>query len=106
MFAAQYFVADVPEEISTQIKRQDFLVSKVIDKVADEDEDLVGTAVNDDLSRISLTEKVEQRSSGWCCKLSSGKQKMWTCDSNAKLPEVPIKVYDHDYRAVDTEDRV
>lgn len=114
MFAAQYFVSDVPEEVATQFKRQEFLTSKVIEQNPDEDEDLVGVVADDDLGRITLTEggakeegeEGEKSSSGGCCKFAAKKQNLWKCNTDAKLPEVPIKMYDHGYHAVDTEDRV
>ncbi|CAM9205929.1 unnamed protein product [Chrysoparadoxa australica] len=50
-------VPDVPHDVAMQIKRQDFLTSKIIDKVADELDDDFEVATNESLERIIIDVK-------------------------------------------------
>ena len=104
MFASEYFVPDVPEEIEIQLKRQEFMVSKVIKELPDEDEDLLAR-VDTDLGNITL--QVSDEKPSGCCRYFSSKSKtMYKTNGDKKLADVPTQLYNHAYQGVDTADGV
>lgn len=103
MFASEYFVPDIPGEIEIQLKRQEFIVSKVIEGLPDEDEDLLGS-IEADLGNITLTE-VDGKSST-CCGFYSKNKTLFRTNGDKKLPDVPTQLYNHAYQGVSNADGV
>ena len=95
---------DVPEEIEIQRKRQKFMVSKVIEELADEDENLLARVEND-LGNITLLVS-DEKPSGCCRYFSSKSKNMYKTNGDKKLADVPTQLYNHAYQGVDTADGV
>eukprot|EP01035_Chromulina_nebulosa_P024470 gene24470-31867_t len=90
-FAMNYFLSDIPEEAVIQKKRQQFITSIVIEKVPDENEDLVGKVPPGQNKIRSLV--VEDAASRLCCsseKRSRVREEFLTVSG---LPKLNMKVY-------------
>lgn len=91
-FIAQAIVPDVPEEVEVQLERMEFIVSKVIDKTEDEDQDTVtsfSVDANDPTKNVPTVHK-----DSLCDFFAKPKgSKMEKKLKYANLPDVALRAY-------------